>query len=63
MSEKKVSVELSVHQLVLLANAINEALSAIEEWEFHARLGAFRPEAEELGRKLSGIIDSLGGPD
>ncbi len=61
--KKVVPVELSEHELVLLANAINEAMEAVDEREFQTRLGARREEADELHRKLSSILASLDGPD
>ncbi len=56
------SVQLSSLELILLANAVNEVLNgpdAIEEWEFHTRLGVYRDTALDLQRKLSETIDGL----
>ena len=44
---------------MLLANAINEACEAVDDWEFHARLGASRIEARALQRRLKDIIANM----
>jgi len=45
------TVELTNHEVTILANAINEVCNgpeAIEDWEFGTRIGASRQEAEAL---------------
>ena len=59
MSEQMVSVQLSEHELVLLANALNEAREAVDDWEFHTRLGANAKEADDLRLKLENILAAL----
>jgi hypothetical protein len=46
-------------ELITLANAINEAQEAIEDWEFSTRMGVDAAEAEELRKKLSTLLDSM----
>ncbi|MEK7583328.1 MAG: hypothetical protein AAB483_02925 [Patescibacteria group bacterium] len=44
-------IKLTKNELVMVNNALNEILrgpDAIEEWEFHTRIGATREEAEKL---------------
>ena len=51
-----IAVTLSSDEWVLVMNALNEVLNgpdAIEEWEFHARLGVHRAEALALQRRLN----------
>lgn len=48
------------HELVILANALNETLEAIEPWEFSTRVGADSTEVEALRKRLLGVLDSLG---
>lgn len=43
-------------ELSLIANAFNEVGEAVEDWEFHTRLGATPEEAETL---RSGIVAAL----
>lgn len=62
-AEKPVAVELSEHELVLLMNAINEALNAVDEWEFETRLGARPAEAKELHRKLRSLLAPHAGSE
>ena len=56
----EVLVAVGVPELVLLANAINETLEAVDEDEFHARVGATRDEAEALHGKIAAILSSAG---
>jgi len=63
MSKKTVSVQLSTNELALLANAVNEAREAVDEWEFKTRLGARPAEADELRQKLRSILDTLESSD
>jgi hypothetical protein len=53
------AVELVKHEITILANAINEVCNgpdAIEEWEFHTRMGATRQEAEALLDALHELV-------
>ena len=59
MSKKMVPVQLSEHELVLLANALNEAREAVDDLEFETRLGARPREADELRLKLRNILATL----
>ncbi len=49
------TIELTTQQLIILSNALNEILNgsdAIEDWEFHTRIGAEKAEATELHKQL-----------
>ena len=49
-------MDLSRDELVWINNALNEVLNgpeAIEEWEFHARLGGDRQQVKVLFRKVN----------
>ncbi len=53
-------IEVSTAELRILSNALNEVChgpNAIEDWEFHARIGARRDEATALLDEL-GSVDS-----
>jgi hypothetical protein len=52
-----ITVELTKDELVAVANALNEVChgpSAIEDWEFHTRMGVDRDEAKALLAALPG---------
>ena len=49
---------ISRFELQLLSSALGEALEAVEEWEFHTRLGATCAEAEELRTRIREILRS-----
>ncbi len=53
-------VLLTVAELVLLSNALNEVLHGvgIEEPEFSTRLGASRAEAEQLLARIGSLVDT-----
>lgn len=49
-------------ELLLLAGSVNEAIEAVEDWEFSARLGADKANARTLRTELSDLIARL-APD
>ncbi len=58
-----VAIDVSGPELVLLRNALlacYEATEMVEPQEFASRLGASRNEAEQLLRRLSGIVHASG---
>lgn len=59
LNSKSASIELTRKELTVLANAINEAREAIEEWEFSTRVGAGPVEAEDLRQKLKALLVSM----
>jgi tellurite resistance protein len=55
------TVELTRSELEIASNALNEVLhgpQAIEEWEFHTRMGVTRGEAEMLLQRLRDATDA-----
>jgi hypothetical protein len=46
-------------ELLLLAGSVNEAMEAVEDWEFPIRLGADKDDARALRSELSGLIARL----
>ncbi|WP_040159116.1 hypothetical protein [Nigerium massiliense] len=49
-------------ELVWINSALNEVLNgpeAIEDWEFHTRMGGDRDEVEALLRRVHDELDSL----
>ncbi|MGD0706200.1 MAG: hypothetical protein ABSA02_40760 [Trebonia sp.] len=46
-------------ELLLLAGSVNEAISAIDDWEFSTRLGASVAEARTLRKELGDLIARL----
>lgn len=56
-NEALVTLELTRDELVAIGNALNEVChgpDAIEEWEFHARMGVTRAEAKATLAALPG---------
>lgn len=56
----RVVLTVSREQLLLLAGSVNEAIEAIEDWEFSTRLGADKDDARQLRAELGGLITRLG---
>jgi hypothetical protein len=55
-------MELGRDELLWISNALNEVLhgpEAIEEWEFHSRMGGEKLEVEALFTKVSDRMDEL----
>ena len=48
------------HELGAISNALNEVLHGIEVFEFHARIGATRNEAEDLLRRIGDLYGRHG---
>lgn len=49
-------VAVSRDELMGLSNGLNEALSAVEEWEFHSRMGILPGEAKSLINDIQGML-------
>jgi hypothetical protein len=46
-------------ELLLLAGSVNEAIEAVEDWEFSTRLGAEKDDARALRTQLGDLITRL----
>ena len=47
------------NQLRLFASGIRETLEAVEDWEFHTRVGAQRAELRALGSELQALLREI----
>jgi hypothetical protein len=56
---ERVVLSLTRAELLLLAGSVNEAIEAVEDWEFSTRLGADKGEARALGGELRRAISEL----
>lgn len=56
---EQVVLSLSRDELLLLAGSINEAIEAVEDWEFPTRLGAEKDQARALRGELRRVISEL----
>ena len=50
-------------ELVLLANSLNEALEAVDDWEFGPRLGGSPDEARALRSKVRDVLRETRRPE
>ena len=57
ITRNEITVTISVDELVFLCNAINEALEAVEDWEFQTRTGNSRKRATEILGQLRKVLD------
>jgi hypothetical protein len=55
----QIDLHLTRGELLLLAGCVNEAIEAVEGWEFSARLGADKARAGALRSELADIISLL----
>jgi hypothetical protein len=55
----QIVLHVSRAELLLLAGSVNEAIEAVEDWEFSTRLGADKADARALGAGLGALIASL----
>lgn len=58
-----VDVRMTKDELVLIANIANEALEAVDDWEFQTRLGSEKERARSVKNQLREIIDRISRPD
>jgi len=52
----EVVLRLTRAELLLLAGSVNEAIEAVEDWEFSTRLGADKASARALRAELGDLI-------
>ena len=57
ITKDKITVAFSPGELAFLSNAINEALEAVDEWEFQTRTGETRERAVEIHAQLGEALD------
>jgi len=55
----RIVLHLSRAELLLLAGSVNEAIEAVDDWEFSTRLGADKADARRLLTELGDLIASL----
>ena len=55
----QIVLHLSRAELLLLAGSVNEAIEAVEDWEFATRLGADKADARALSVELGDLIACL----
>lgn len=56
MGEEEVTIVATRDELMLLANSLNEALEAVEDWEFDTRLGSSVDEARALHATINEFL-------
>ena len=56
---ERIVLHLTRAELLLLAGSVNEAIEAVEDWEFSTRLGADKADAIALSDELGDLIASL----
>jgi hypothetical protein len=56
---ERIVLHLTRAELLLLAGSVNEAIEAVEDWEFSTRLGADKADARALSDELGDLIASL----
>jgi len=55
----EITLTLSRDELVLLGNAVNEALELVDEWEFQTRTGESRKRAMEMLDNIRDILEDF----
>lgn len=63
VNDSEVVIATTRDELVLLANSLNEALEAIEGWEFDTRLGGSPEEARALRSKIKDLLRETRQPE
>lgn len=56
---EQVILALSRAELLLLAGSVNEAIEAVEDWEFSTRLGEEKSVVQQLRSDLRDVIAQL----
>lgn len=55
----QIVLHLTRAELLLLAGSVNEAIEAVEDWEFSTRLGTDKADARALRSQLADLIARL----
>jgi hypothetical protein len=55
----QIILHLTRAELLLLAGSVNEAIEAVEDWEFPTRLGVGKADARALRTELDDLITRL----
>jgi hypothetical protein len=55
----QIVLHLTRAELLLLAGSVNEAIDAVDDWEFPIRVGAEKAEARALRSELGDLIARL----
>lgn len=56
---ERVLLSVSRDELLLLVGSVNEAIEAVDDWEFPHRLGAEKDAARRLRKNLARVISEL----
>ena len=62
ITKNKITITFSPDELAFLSNAINEAVEAVEEWEFQTRTGETRKRAMEIYGQFEMLLDEAKRP-
>ncbi|HEY3337671.1 MAG TPA: hypothetical protein VGK18_04145 [Propionicimonas sp.] len=57
VAEGESAIVVTHNELLALVGAINEALEAVDEWEFETRVGVAPEEAQEVRDQLARLLD------
>lgn len=57
--QEQVVLSLTRGELILLAGSVNEAIEAVDDWEFSTRLGATKDEARALRSEMRRVMSEL----
>lgn len=63
VGDDEVVIAATREELVLLANSLNEALEAVDDWEFGPRLGGSPDEARALRSMVRDLLRETRPPD
>lgn len=63
IADDEVVVAATREELGVLAGAINEAIEAVDDWEFQTRLGVTSDEARELRSRLGELLREAFRPE
>lgn len=63
VGDSEVVIAATRDELVLLASSLNEALEAVEEWEFETRLGGSPDEARTLRSQIRDLLRETRRPE
>jgi hypothetical protein len=59
----QITVSVTEDELVLLSGCIRETFEAVEDWEFHTRLGFEPSEARLLDEQIHDVLGAAGRSD
>lgn len=59
IADSKADISVSVEELTILCNGLNEACNALDQWDFQTRMGFEREDVLALMKQVTAALDKF----